>query len=226
MKLTLDFDNKKATTTKTINAEQDTLYSILYNACFSNNVDSIHIINTFFVGTKIIKAIKVCLVRGIAVKVNNADVNDWEDLRPYQQNVYEFIETMNSKEEAAVVYNIILHNRELIPLYYKGLDELHSYLDACINESGYDVSMSSTTSYDKLSHGSYRDHTGLHEWSLNYTPKGTTYQTSLLDKLQMYTNIQWYRENGFIPERIDKDSDIVIPVSACSLSTQMMFYGD
>ena len=226
MVLTVNFDTKTATTIKTVATDSNGLYSILYNACFSNNVDTIHVINTFFVGTKIIKAVKVCLVRGIAVTINGSSVCDWEDLRPYQQSVYEFIESMNNKEEAVAVYNLILQNKELIPYYYNGLDELHLYLDACIKESGYDVSMSSITSYDKLSHGTYRDAQGLHEWSLNYTPKGTSYQTSLLDKLQMYTNIKWYKDNGFIPERVDRDTDIVVPVSACDLSTQMLFYGD
>ena len=226
MVLTINFDTKSATTIKTVETDNNGLYSILYNACFSNNVDTIHIVNTFFVGTKIIKAVKVCLVRNITVTINGAPVSTWEDLRPYQQSVYEFIESMNNKEDAVTVYNIILQNKELIPYYYNGLDELHLYLDACIKESGYDVSMSSVTSYDKLSHGTYRDVHGLHEWSLNYTPKGTSYQTSLLDKLQMYTNIKWYRDNGFIPERVDRDEDIVVPVSACVLSTQMLFYGD
>lgn len=226
MVLTINFDTKSAITTKTVETDNNGLYSILYNAVFSTNIDTIHIVNSFFVGTRIIKAVRVCIVRGIAITINGISVNDWDDLRPYQQSVYEFIENMNNTETATKVYNIILQNRELIPYYYRGIDELHLYLDAYITNSEYDVDMSSIDSYDKLSHGSYRDCTGLHEWSLNYTPKGTTYRTSLLDKLNMYINVKWYEENGFEPERTHKDEDIVVPVSACDLSTQMLFYGD
>lgn len=226
MVLTINFDLKSATTTKTVETDINGLYAILYNGAFSSNVKTIHIINSFFIGTRILKAVRVCLVRGITCTLNGTVVDTWDALRPYQQAVFDFIEDMHNKEETAVVYNLIVQNRELIPYYCQGLDELHLYLDACINESDYDVSMSSIGSYDKLSHGSYRDHTGLHEWSLNYTPKGTTYRTSLLDKLNMYTNVKWYAENGFEPERVRKDEDIVVPVSACDLSTQMLFYGD
>ncbi len=225
--LLVNFDERYAETFKRIAMDTAQLYTTLFNGAFSTKVDRIHIINHFFVGTKILKAVKVCLVRGISVTINGEDIDEWNDLRPYQQDIFNFIEDMSAKEETASVLNIIASDLTLIHEYSKGIDEFHTFLDSYIRSSGYDVSMSSASTYDKLSSGTYEDRTGHKvSYSLNYTPTGTTYKTTLLDKLNMYLNVKWYIENGFIPERIERDEDVVVPVSACDLSTQMLFYGD
>lgn len=224
MNLIINFDELTATTTKTIRADQQGLYNILFNGAFSNNVKHISIVNSYFVGSRIIQACKVCLARGIDVTVNGVDYPDYDSLRPLQQNIFDFIESMEMKEQLAQCTNIITANRELIPYYTQGIEELHTFLDAVIHNSGYDVEMSSATSFDKLSHGSYEDNRGKHEWSRNYTAKGTAYDTTLLDKLHMYMNIKFYEEHGFAPERQEEEPAVVVPVSACDLSIQMMFY--
>jgi hypothetical protein len=228
-KLTLivNFDEKFAETTKRIDMETNGLYTTLYNGAFSDRVDTIYIMNHFFIGTKILKAVKVCLVRGIRCIINGSPIDEWNDLRPYQQDIFNFIEDMSAKEETSQVLNIIASDMVLIREYSKGLDEFHEFLDSYIRNSGYDVSLSSASTYDKLSSGTYEDRTGHRvTYSLNYTPTGVTYRTSLLDKLCMYQNIKFYIDNGFEPERVDKDADIVVPISACDLTTQMMLYGD
>lgn len=224
LELIINFDELTATTTKCVGTDNNGLYTILYNGAFSNNVSAIHIINHFFVSAKILKAVRVCLVRNISCTINGKDISCWEDLRPYQQDIYEYVERISETADATKAFNLIVQNRELINHYKEGIDNLHTFLDSYIHNSGYDVSLSSAISCDTLSSGRYVDSTGEHEWSRNYTKKETQYRVSLLDKLMMYINIKWYQENGFEPER--NDSDIVVPVSACDLSTQMYFYGD
>jgi hypothetical protein len=221
MNLTINFDTLTATTSvKSIQSTQDGLYSILFNGAFSNNVKHIDIVNSYFVGSRIIQACKVCIARSIGLTVNGIELPDYDSLRHLQQNIFDFIESIEMKEQLAQCTNIIVANRELIPYYTQGMEELHTFLDAVIHNSGYDVDMSSLTSYDKLSHGSYEDNLGVHEWSRNYTAKGTTYAVTLLDKLNMYLNIKFYKEHGFLPERTEPE--VVVPVSACDLSVQML----
>lgn len=223
MKLTIDFTTESATANnKTVKPGTAGLYTILYNGAFSTNVTGIHILKEGFITSKIIKAVKVCLVRGIEVIINTDYIADFEALKPYEQAIFDFIEGLEVQEETAKVLDIIVHNRELIAEYAKGIDNLHLFLDAYVQNSGFDVSMASATSYDKLSNGVMEDSYGHKvEWSRNYTAKYTVYHTSLLDKLNMYLNVKWYIANGFEPERIDKDADIVVPVSACSEYLQM-----
>lgn len=224
--LVVNFVERYAETHKRIDMDKEQLYSTLFSGAFSDKVGHIHIVCDF-VGTKILKALKVCLVRGITVDVNGKLIAEWEDLRPYQQNIIDFINDMDVKEETASVLNLIVGNAVLIKEYTKGIEELHRFLDDFIKNSGYDVSMSSATTYDKLSSGTYEDRTGHRvSFALNYTPSGSRYHVSLLDKLNMYINVCWYKEHGFEPERIERDEEVVVPVSACDLSTQMLFYGD
>lgn len=222
--LVINFVERYAETHKRISMDKEQLYSTLFSGAFSDKVGHIHIVCDF-VGSKVLKALKVCLVRNITVDINGKDIAEWEDLRPYQQSIIDFINDMDVKEETADVLNIIVGNTTLIREYSKGIEELHRFLDTFIRDSGYDVSMSSATTYDKKSCGSYEDRTGHRvQFALNYTPTGTSYHVSLLDKLRVYTNVCWYKEHGFEPER--NDEEIVVPVSACDLSTQMLFYGD
>ena len=222
--LVINFVEGYAETHKRIDMDKEQLYSTLFSGAFSDKVGHIHIVCDF-IGSKVLKALKVCLVRGIAVNVNGKEITEWEDLRPYQQSIIDFINDMEVKEETASVLNLIVGNTVLIRKYTEGIEELHRFLDDFIKSSGYDVSMSSATTYDKRSCGSYEDRTGHRvQFALNYTPTGTTYHVSLLDKLNMYMNVCWYKEHGFTPER--NDEEIVVPVSACDLSTQMLFYGD
>ena len=226
--LVVNFDERYAETEKRVQLKNtDEIYNILYKGAFSDKVGHINIINSFFIGSKILRAVKVCLVRGIECTINDVHVDGWNALNPYQQKIFDFAEEMSNKEIASAVINIITKDIELIAKYRDGIEVLHTYLDGYIKNSGYDVSMSSASTFDYLSCGSYEDRQGhRQEFSRNFTKTGTSYRTSLLDKLQMYLNIRWYEQHGFEPERIDRDADIVVPVSACDLTTQIMLYSD
>lgn len=233
MNLTIDYDNKIASTDVGAkdNLDTDKLNSILYDGAFSNNIKHINIINSFFIGSKILKAVKVCLARKIDVSINGKDVDSWDALMPYQSDIAEFAMKKEAEALSDEVYNIIINNKELIHPFSKGIDVLHTFLDASIKESNYDVSLSSVTSYDKKSCGTYEDRQGhKHEYSRNYTKRSSYYTTSLHDKLMMYLNIKWYQANGFIPERVERLDDVVVPISACDTNTEyklmMYLYGE
>jgi hypothetical protein len=228
--LTINFDTMVVgTEEKILPAYKDIrdVYNKLWNGAFSDKVERIVVINSKFISKEIIRASKVCLMRGIEIVLNNKLIEEWNDLNPYQAECRDFAERMQSKEESAMVLDIIIDNKELHRPYSAGLEQLHTFLNGHIKESGYDVSLSSYAPYDKLSCGTYEDRQGhKHEYSRNYTKQGNTYKTTLFDKLQMYLNIKWYQAHNFIPEYIKRDEDIVVPVSACDPSMHLYLYGD
>ena len=199
----INFDNNTATGTRTLSCTSEKLYSLLFQGAFSDKVTHLSVIKTSFVTSKIIRAIKVCLAREVPCSINGTNINTWSDLNPYTERITEFIEDMNSCDVRSAVLTIISKNKELIPAYQRGNEFLHTFLDAVIRDSGYDVSLSSESSYDTLSCGTYEDRQGhKHEYARNFTKKVATYRTSLLDKLNLYLNIKWYREHD-----IDTDTD-------------------
>lgn len=255
MNLTIDYDNKIASTDVGAkdNLDTDKLNSILYDGAFSNNIKHISIINSFFIDRKILKAVKVCLARKIDVSINGKDIDSWDALMPYQSDITEYAMKREAEAMSDEVYNIIIHNRELIQPYSKGIDVLHSFLDTYIYASQYDVSMSSLSSYDTLSCGTYEDRQGhKHEYSRNYTKRKPSSTVSLYDKLQMYFCCKWFADNKFqveskdgistsdvdsytgedishIPIAVDRYKgmdDVVVPISACDINTeyQVMMY--
>lgn len=249
MNLTINFDKQIAITDVGVkdNLDTDRLYNILYDGAFSKNVKHISIINSFFIGKKILKAVKVCLVREIEVSINGTAIDSWEALMPYQSEITEYAMKKEAEAMSAEVYNIIINNKELIHPFSRGIDTLHSFLDTYIYASQYDVSMSSTTSYDTKSCGTYEDRQGhKHEYSRNYIKRKPSSTVSLYDKLQMYFCCKWFTANSFqveskdgistsdidsytgedishIPIAVDRYKtmeDVVVPISACDTNTE------
>ncbi len=222
MNLTIDYDNKIASTDVGAkdNLDTDRLNSILYDGAFSNNIKHISIINSFFIGRKILKAVKVCLTREIDVSINGKDVDSWDALMPYQSDITEYAMKKEAEAMSDEVYNIIIHNKELIHPFSEGINVLHSFLDTYIYASKYDVSMSSTSSYDTKSCGIYEDRQGhKHEFSRNYTKRKPSSYVSLYDKLQMYINCKYYQSVGIKTETDGINRDDVDSYTGGNLAT-------
>lgn len=205
---------------KALTEEQQPIPCIPYLSAFTITIQ--------YMTGALLRALKYAYMMNIELTINGEYFADFQQFKKYDQAIFDYRQAMEDKETITQIINRIMRDPVLLKEYSKGIDALHVFLDAVIYDSGYDVSMNTATTYDKLSHVKWRDNKGEHEFDFDYTRKGQAYTTTLLDKLNMYDNIQYYKAHGFMSEREAREKEmadydnIVIPVSACDLTAQMI----
>lgn len=218
MNATIDLNNETLTTSKgtasiesfskTIQQLEQHHYTAIYFICKKPTM-------------RFLRTVKHALVLGFETFLNDTPM-DYDNIKEYEQIIYDYFLFQEYDIQKRKALQLILQNAELVP-YYRN-NTLAEHLKHFIIESGFDVSLSSTTHRDKPQHTTYKGE----EYSYTHVRRAPMQEETLLDLLLQYINIKWYVAHDFVPEITTRDeyTPKVLPLSACERGVTMALYSD
>lgn len=156
------------------------------------------------------KVIKLVLINNptldiTAVKADKSIAVTSEQLDKFDEESFDFVLEKELKESLSELVDICFRHRELKSILlgygYNIAERLELVAKAFINDSGYDVSLSSLSPREGKLIYNFNDGHNHIEGCRSVTKKYEVPVESLLDVLKMYENCKYYQSIGLAPEK-------------------------